>query len=167
MCVGRDLYGRLVGDCFRADGASVARTLVRGGHALNWPRYSHGAFGADQDLAKAKHRGVWRGVFELPWDLRARRAAAPEPPRLSSGPGPERQCLIKGNIRQSGERIYHVPGQRFYERTVIAAAKGERWFCTEEEARAPAGGARRNNPIRESNFPMDWDTRRCDISLID
>ncbi len=32
--------------------------------------------------------------------------------------------------------IYHVPGGRWYDHTKINPAKGERWFCTEEEARA-------------------------------
>lgn len=45
-------------------------------------------------------------------------------------------CRIKGNISRSGERIYHVPGGRWYERTRINPSKGERWFCSEEEARA-------------------------------
>ena len=45
-------------------------------------------------------------------------------------------CAIKGNIARSGERIYHVPGGRWYDRTKISTAKGERWFCSEEEARA-------------------------------
>jgi hypothetical protein len=43
---------------------------------------------------------------------------------------------IKGNIRQSGERIYHVPGGNFYDRTVISLTKGEHWFCSEAEAQA-------------------------------
>lgn len=44
------------------------------------------------------------------------------------------QCLIKGNISNSGEKIYYLPGQRYYNQTKIDEAKGERWFCTEEEA---------------------------------
>ena len=32
--------------------------------------------------------------------------------------------------------IYHVPGSPAYERTKIDEAKGERWFCSEAEARA-------------------------------
>jgi hypothetical protein len=44
-------------------------------------------------------------------------------------------CLIKGNIGKSG-KIYHVPGSSSYEATKIDEAKGERWFCTEDEARA-------------------------------
>lgn len=45
-------------------------------------------------------------------------------------------CNIKGNISQNtGERIYHVPGQRYYDATRISLRHGERWFCSEEEAR--------------------------------
>jgi hypothetical protein len=43
-------------------------------------------------------------------------------------------CVIKGNISSSGERIYHVPGQRYYDKTLIHLSKGERRFCTEQEA---------------------------------
>ena len=46
-------------------------------------------------------------------------------------------CAIKGNISISGgERIYHVPGQRYYAETTISPQYGERWFCSEAEARA-------------------------------
>lgn len=44
-------------------------------------------------------------------------------------------CDIKGNISsKTDEKIYHVPGQRDYKKTKISPEKGERWFCTEEEA---------------------------------
>lgn len=46
-------------------------------------------------------------------------------------------CNIKGNISQTtGARIYHVPGQKYYDATVINPRAGERWFCSEAEARA-------------------------------
>lgn len=45
-------------------------------------------------------------------------------------------CDIKGNISDSGEKIYHIPGQEYYLSTRIVSADGERWFCTETEARA-------------------------------
>jgi hypothetical protein len=45
-------------------------------------------------------------------------------------------CLIKGNISSTGERIYHPPGCRFYAVTVIEPKRGERWFCSEAEAQA-------------------------------
>lgn len=45
-------------------------------------------------------------------------------------------CNIKGNVSTRGERIYHVPGQEYYDDTRISASHGERWFCSEQEARA-------------------------------
>lgn len=45
-------------------------------------------------------------------------------------------CNIKGNVSiETGERIYHTPGQEFYPQTVISPNYGERWFCSESEAR--------------------------------
>ncbi|WP_348629607.1 hypothetical protein [Mesorhizobium sp. WSM1497] len=46
-------------------------------------------------------------------------------------------CNIKGNVSiDTGERIYHVPGQKYYSQTIIRPEYGERWFCSEAEARA-------------------------------
>jgi micrococcal nuclease len=39
-------------------------------------------------------------------------------------------CDIKGNVSQNtGEKIYHMPDQQFYDVT-----NAEEMFCTEEEA---------------------------------
>ncbi|WP_246804836.1 thermonuclease family protein [Mesorhizobium mediterraneum] len=135
--VDRDRYGRLVGNCDRADGRSVQRWLVEQGLALDWPRYSNGAFAAEQVSAKAARRGVWQGRFDQPWDWRAANADKMEQvSQPSSGFGllGSSGCNIKGNISADGERIYHLPGQKFYSATKISAAKGERWFCSEAEA---------------------------------
>ncbi|WP_436261974.1 sunset domain-containing protein [Mesorhizobium caraganae] len=45
-------------------------------------------------------------------------------------------CNIKGNISTGGERIYHVPGQTYYDVTRIDESAGERWFWSEAEARS-------------------------------
>lgn len=45
---------------------------------------------------------------------------------------PERD--IKGNISTSGEKIYHLSGCGSYAKTQIDESRGERWFCSEEEA---------------------------------
>ena len=58
-------------------------------------------------------------------DLRAN-----DVPKLFSG-----SCRIKGNISLTGERIYHVPGQKYYPETNVRYLHGERWFCSEAEAR--------------------------------
>jgi len=45
-------------------------------------------------------------------------------------------CNIKGNVSiETGEHIYHVPGQEHYSETIIRPEFGERWFCSEAEAR--------------------------------
>jgi micrococcal nuclease len=46
-------------------------------------------------------------------------------------------CVIKGNIStdKKKEKIFHVPGCASYKATVIDTAAGERWFCTEKEAK--------------------------------
>lgn len=133
--VERDQYDRFVGDCYRADGQSVSSWLVRNGHALDWPRYSNDAYASDQDTAQTNRSGMWAGTFQAPWDWRAsapETVATPAPliSTVSSG-----KCVIKGNISKKGERIYHVPGQKYYEKTVISERDGERWFCSEDEAR--------------------------------
>lgn len=69
-----DRYGRVVADCARADGASVNSWLVRQGWAIDWVRYSRGAFKADQVAAESAHAGIWRGTFELPCEARASRS---------------------------------------------------------------------------------------------
>ncbi|WP_292246686.1 thermonuclease family protein [Mesorhizobium sp.] len=69
-----DQYGRFVGNCTRADGTDVASWLVKNGLALDWPKYSHGAYASQQSAAKASKLGVWKGLFEEPWSWRAEQA---------------------------------------------------------------------------------------------
>ncbi len=84
---------------------------------------------ATEDDAREAVRGLWRGVFVAPWDWRRGK-------RLQTAEMPDSGCLIKGNVSKSGERIYHVPGGQWYDRTKITPSKGEQYFCTEESARA-------------------------------
>ena len=45
------------------------------------------------------------------------------------------KCKIKGNISYSSEKkLYHLPGMKDYQATVIDRSRGERWFCSESEA---------------------------------
>ncbi len=59
------------------------------------------------------------------------------PPKIITNPTPSQNCNIKGNISyRTGEKIYHVPGQQYYNSTEIDTSAGERWFCSEAEAQA-------------------------------
>jgi hypothetical protein len=48
-------------------------------------------------------------------------------------------CVIKGNINPEGERIYHMPGQRYYDKTlVLHRARGGR--CRLAKSEGLSGG---------------------------
>lgn len=44
-------------------------------------------------------------------------------------------CTIKGNVSSNGEKIYHFSGQEYYNETIIEPDKGEKIFCSSEEAK--------------------------------
>ncbi|MFF3021884.1 hypothetical protein ACFVRR_04390 [Gottfriedia sp. NPDC057948] len=53
----------------------------------------------------------------------------------SKAVGEGTDCDIKGNVSfYSGEKIYHEPGDEYYDVTKIDERYGEKWFCSEEEA---------------------------------
>ena len=55
---------------------------------------------------------------------------------VDTSEAPDPNCLIKGNINRKKEKIYHTPwSSPHYKRTKINTGNGERWFCTETEAR--------------------------------
>ena len=151
-----DRYGRAVATC-SVNGEDLNRWLVSQGHALAYRQYGGEAYGAVEAEAKRAKRGIWVGSFTPPWDWRkvnARTQAEGPADQMAAralvaaAPGAKAKessdaCRIKGNINGNGERIYHVPGSRWYERTVVNAASGERWFCTEDEARSAGWRANR------------------------
>ena len=125
----RDRYGRIVAVC-RAGGEDINAWMVSQGMAVAYTKYSR-AYVGQQRSAKAARRGLWRGDFVAPWDWRRGKRLAAAAPAARTG-----ECRIKGNITRSGKRIYHVPGAQYYDRTRIDTSKGERWFCSESQARA-------------------------------
>ena len=64
-------------------------------------------------------------------------------------------CLIKGNINVKGEKIYHLPGDDSYDDTVITAAKGERFFCSEADAIAAGWRAAKTVTGRRLGYGSD------------
>lgn len=49
---------------------------------------------------------------------------------------PPRGCVVKGNISDAGEKIYHTPDSPSYLVVIVSPERGELWFCSEEAARA-------------------------------
>ncbi len=131
-----DRYGRVIAVCFKGQ-EDLNGWLVSEGLAVAYRRYSQD-YVAHEARAQSMSAGLWAGEFIMPWDWRRGNRLASE--RVSAIPG---DCVIKGNISSKGARIYHVPGGRWYDRTKIDEAMGERFFCSEAEA--AAAGWRRSS----------------------
>ena len=67
--VDRDQYKRTVAVC-AVGKADLADLLVRGGLAIDWPRYSKGGYASAEAEARGKRSGVWGGRFVEPWRYR-------------------------------------------------------------------------------------------------
>ncbi|MBO9449303.1 thermonuclease family protein [Tropicibacter sp. R16_0] len=130
--VTQDRYGRTVARC-KVQGRDVGQALVTQGLAFAFRAYSTDYVRAEK-RAKSAAAGLHSARIALPWDHRAGKRAVDDPAN----------CRIKGNISAKGERIFHRPGQPHYSRTRISPAKGERWFCTVDEARRAGWRAAKN-----------------------
>ncbi|MGW5960657.1 thermonuclease family protein [Methylorubrum thiocyanatum] len=142
----KDRYGRTVAVCWLG-ALDLNGWLVEEGLGMAYRRYST-AYVAQEDAAKRAKRGIWAGQFTPPWDWR--KGERVQGAGMTAPGGPEEAipspktpsataagtCTIKGNISRKGDRIYHLPGTRDYERTQINEASGERIFCSEEDAKA-------------------------------
>jgi endonuclease YncB( thermonuclease family) len=149
ICEQRDVdaYGRIVAVC-RVGPTDLGAAMVSAGFAVAYERYSDDYVDEERD-ARAARRGVWAGEFTPPEqyrrDERPAQGAEPQrsqPPQQSSEPAQRAPrearrdgCHIKGNINARGAKIYHTPDSASYGETVIDESRGERWFCTETEAR--------------------------------
>lgn len=121
-----DVFGRLlryvlVGDIF------VNYELVREGLAI--PKEYPPDTACHQTLESALGK-----TRSIPLELNPTGAAQTTPACPNGCTSEQPACAIKGNISMSGDKIYHMPGMRDYEKTVISPDYDERWFCTEEEA---------------------------------
>lgn len=125
---GLDAYKRLLGQC-SLDGFDINAEMVRQGYAWAFVKYSQ-TYVPEEAQARAARRGIWQGQATPAWIWRAERWRAAEDGRKAVDGS---ACLIKGNIAR-GQQLYHMPWDRWYDKTRIEPDKGERWFCTEPEA---------------------------------
>ena len=65
---GKDRYKRIIAECFK-DKTNLNSWLVRNGYAVAYIKYSK-KYLAAQNLAEKENRGIWQGIFEMPWDWR-------------------------------------------------------------------------------------------------
>ena len=122
---------RKVGRCW-AGGKEANMWMVRNGWACASRRFSESKYRDAERLARAEKVGLWAAPGGARnWqceDDKPNKQTAMADVRPPSCPNP-----IKGNISR-GRCIYHLPSQHFYKRAKIDPTKGERWFCSEQEA---------------------------------
>jgi endonuclease YncB( thermonuclease family) len=143
---------RHVGICtVEGETVSLNQLLVRQGFALNFEPSAKGRFREDEAGAKDNRRGLWKGCFAAPQEFRGgkkdgallggscradkdreiREVLFPEYPAMPPG------CSIKGKFalraRVTGNvGIFHLQACRSYP----PLTKPDRWFCSEDDARA-------------------------------
>ena len=75
-----DRYRRIVATCTTAQRirgdhwliTDIAGAQVSAGQAVDYPRYSMGAYAQQQASAQQDRSGLWAGEFQMPWEWRAR-----------------------------------------------------------------------------------------------
>lgn len=122
----RDKYNRLLRYVFLEDGTSFNLLMVREGYAYEYtydlPYKYQASFKEAQKQAEANKTGLWG-------DTCNGKATSVDITQTGSN-----SCTIKGNINSKGEKIYHAIGCGSYNKTTIDESKGEKWFCSDEEA---------------------------------
>jgi endonuclease YncB( thermonuclease family) len=123
---GGDDAGRALAQCSVGQ-KDVGAELVRQGYV-----FADGGFlaryGSQEREAREAKAGLWSGDAERPAAYRAKlweeaKRRAPE------------GCPIKGQV-SGASRVYVLPWSPDYERVRVQKARGERWFCSEQEALA-------------------------------
>lgn len=121
----RDRYGRILAVC-RAGGEDLNGWMVSRGWAMAYRKHTKDYLPQERE-AKRNRVGMWAGRFMAPYNWRRVHGVKKKRPL-------RRHCNIKGSISRNG-KIYYLPSDVFYDRARINTSKGERWFCSESEAR--------------------------------
>lgn len=127
-----DKYNRSLRYVFLEDGTSFNLLMIKEGYAYEYtydlPYKYQSEFKKAQQEAEANKAGLWGNTCN--GQTTAQPSNTTSAPNQTSGPN---SCTIKGNI-SSGGKIYHTIGCGSYAKTVIDESKGEKWFCSEQEA---------------------------------
>ena len=158
---GTDDFGRLLRYAIlrnnnpEEDDILINDLLIRSGYAMDYKsapdnRYRD-LFTSSRNIARRAEIGIWKECPEESFEKlleQDRRSTA----RLEENSKPKNlDCLIKGNISTQGHgKTYFIPGCSNYSRVHIDPNKGEKYFCTEAEAKE-AGFTISDNCL--NNFP--------------
>ncbi|MEL7049619.1 MAG: thermonuclease family protein, partial [Pseudomonadota bacterium] len=108
------------------NGNDLAASLVKGGHVFAEPGF-FASYTSLERQAKDDKKGMWRGQPERPDAFRSVRWER----ALKRSPD---GCPIKGRADRRRGKIYVVPWSVSYDRYRVKERRGDRWFCSEQEA---------------------------------
>ena len=150
----RDKYHRLL-RYVTLNGEDIGATMIAEGYAFSYRKFPHPRleeYNTLENTARGASKGLWStypasgGEKRTSGQQRGAERQGQSQSSVNTGnfSSTSQQCVIKGNISATGEKIYHFPGCGSYEKTVIDETSGERWFCSETEA-TTAGWRRARN----------------------
>jgi endonuclease YncB( thermonuclease family) len=123
---GQDDAGRTLARC-AVDGNDVATQLVRNGYVFAVSSY-FSSLASEETAARNAKAGIWQGNVVRP---QAWRDQTWETAKRQAPDG----CPIKGVVRASS-KVYALPWSDTYANAKVRPERGERWFCSEDEAKA-------------------------------
>jgi micrococcal nuclease len=113
----KDRYGRHLVYLFK-EGQMINKTILQTGNArfsLDKLNVKYQAQLVDAtNSAREQALGLWGTCGEVDYDYK---------------------CVFKGNIAEDGKKFYHVPKDRYYNKTVVNLDKEDHWLCTHKEAK--------------------------------
>ncbi len=124
-CTSEDKGAVVTGIC-QIEGKDLGEVLLGQGYAVALegalPNYR-----SAETAAKAAKLGLWRGVFIRPkaWRTGERLPGETTDPTF---------CVVKGVVTKDGQKIFYIPSDGNYNQIEVDQAKGERMFCSDDEA---------------------------------
>ncbi|HVX34636.1 MAG TPA: thermonuclease family protein [Hyphomicrobium sp.] len=123
---GENTGGYVIAQC-SVGKADLATELVESGSVFAVSSYFSSLSGVEDAARKAK-KGIWQGEIQRPQEWRDQQW---QDAKRDAPDG----CPIKGFVRAS-TKFYALPWSADYDRAKVRTEKGERWFCSEDEAKA-------------------------------
>jgi endonuclease YncB( thermonuclease family) len=124
---GQGESGYVLARCVIDGTKDVAAELVRNGYVFATSSFFN-SLSSEEDEARNAKAGIWQGEVARPQAWRER---AWEDAKRDAPDG----CPIKGLLRASSKQ-YELPWFADYARAKVRTERGERWFCSEDEAKA-------------------------------
>ncbi|MDH3910513.1 MAG: thermonuclease family protein [Rhodospirillales bacterium] len=124
-CTSENDAPTVTGAC-QIDGKDLSEVMVGQGYAVALPG-AVPSYQSTQDAARDAKLGLWRGDFIPPGEWR-------QGARLPGETSDTVFCVVKGAINEKDQRIFYVPSDETYGDVTIDPDKGERVFCSDDEA---------------------------------